>query len=321
LTTPTLDASPTAMDTREFKVFRELIHRETGIWLRDGKQIMLAARLAKRLRHHGMSGFAAYATYVQTVKDGGKELAEIINCVTTNKTSFFREMHHFDFLAKTLVPALVAGAQQGKARSMRLWSAACSTGEEPYSIAITLLDALKAAYAPGSLAPSAGRALSVPGGWQVEVIGSDVDTVVLATASQGIYEQESLEEVPAAMQTRYFLRGKGDMKGQVRVKKEVAQLVKFQRLNLMDDRWTIEGKFDGIFFRNALIYFKRETQELFLRKMLRFLKPGGYLILGHSEHVPWLSDSAEALSNTIHQLRTEKRAPYTGIERRRRPRS
>ena len=148
MTLPMLDASPLAMDVREFKVFRELIHRETGIWLRDGKQVMLAARLSKRLRHHGLSDFAEYAAYVQKVQDGGKELAEIINCVTTNKTSFFREIHHFDFLAQTLVPALVAGALLGRARSIRVWSAACSTGEEPYSIAISLLDALKAGHAP-----------------------------------------------------------------------------------------------------------------------------------------------------------------------------
>ena len=317
---PTLDASPLSMDLREFKVFRELIHRETGIWLRDGKQIMLAARLSKRMRHHGLSNFAEYATYVQKVQDGGKELAEIINCVTTNKTSFFREMHHFDFLAQTLVPALLAGALLGRARNVRIWSAACSTGEEAYSIAISLLDALKAGHAPGSMAPIPGQPSSAPGGWQIEVVASDIDTVVLARAAQGIYDQDALEEVPSAMRTRYFLRGKGDMSGQVRVKKEVAQLVKFQRLNLMDEKWTIDGLFDVIFFRNALIYFNRETQELFLRKMLRYLKPRGYLILGHSEHVPWLNDSVEALSNTVHQLRAQKRPPYTGVERRRRSR-
>jgi chemotaxis protein methyltransferase CheR len=314
----TLDASLVTMDMREFKTFRELIHRKTGIWLRDGKHAMLAARLSKRLRHHGMNDFAAYASYVENVQDGGKELAEIINCVTTNKTSFFREMHHFDFLAQTLVPQLIAGALLGRARSLRVWSAACSTGEEPYSIAISLLDALKTGHA--SVVPNLGQPLSPPGGWQVEVVASDIDTVVLATATQGIYDQEALEEVPRTMQAKYFLRGKGDMSGQVRVKKEVARLVKFQRLNLMDETWAIEGLFDVIFFRNALIYFNRETQEVFLRKMLRYLKPRGYLILGHSEHVPWLNDSVEGLSNTIHQLRAQKRPPYTGVERRRRPR-
>ncbi len=318
MTVHVLDASPLAMDMREFKTFRELIHRKTGIWLRDGKQAMLAARLSKRLRHHGMNDFAAYAAYVENVQDGGQELAEIINCVTTNKTSFFREMHHFDFLSQTLVPALLAGALLGRKRSIRVWSAACSTGEEPYSIAISLLDALKTGHA--LVVPSLGQPQSPPGGWQIEVVASDIDTFVLATAAQGIYDQESLKDVPLAMQTRYFLRGKGDMSGQVRVKKVVAQLVKFERLNLMDDQWMIDGLFDVIFFRNALIYFNRETQETFLRKMLRYLKPRGYLILGHSEHVPWLNDSVEALSNTIHQLRAERRPPYTGVERRRRPR-
>jgi chemotaxis protein methyltransferase CheR len=319
---PTADASLLAMDVREFKTFRELIHQKTGIWLRDGKQAMLAGRLSKRLRHHGMTDFATYAAYVTAVQDGGTELAEMINCVTTNKTSFFREKHHFDFLMQTLVPGLIAGAALGRARSIRIWSAACSTGEEPYSIAISLLEALKIAPVPGSAAPNPGQQpLSPARGWQIEVVASDIDTVVLATAAEGIYDRESLEDVPPVMQTRYFLRGKGNMSGQVRVKKEVAQLVRFQRINLMDTQWALEGKFDAIFFRNALIYFNRETQELFLRRMLGYLKSRGYLILGHSEHVPWLNDSVEALNNTIHQSRAQKRPPYTGPERRRRSRS
>ena len=229
-------------------------------------------------------------------------------------------MHHFDFLKQTLVPELVAGAALGRARTIRIWSAACSTGEEPYSIAISLLEALKTGHLPRSVAPSPRGPSSPPGGWQIEVVASDIDTVVLATAAEGIYDRESLEDVPPVMQTKYFLRGKGDMDGQVRVKKEVAQLVKFQRINLMDSQWAIEGKFDAIFFRNALIYFNRETQEVFLRKMLGYLKSHGYLILGHSEHVSWLNDSLEARSNTIHQLRAQKRPPYNGPDRRRRPR-
>jgi chemotaxis protein methyltransferase CheR len=316
----TFEASLAAMDVREFKMFRELIHRKTGIWLRDGKQAMLAGRLSKRLRHHGMTDFATYAAYVEAVRDDGKELAEIINCITTNKTSFFREMHHFEFLMRALVPELMAGAALGRRRSIRIWSAACSTGEEPYSIAISLLEALKTRHVSRSVTSSQDQSLSSLGGWRIEVVASDIDTAVLATAAQGIYDQESFEDVPRGMQTRYFLRGKGNMTGQVRVKKEVAQLVKFQRINLMDPQWALEGKFDAIFFRNALIYFNRETQEVFLRRMLGYLRSRGYLVLGHSEHVPWLNDSVEALSNTIHQLRAQRRAPYTGAERRRRPR-
>jgi chemotaxis protein methyltransferase CheR len=306
------------MDVHEFKGFRGLIHRETGIWIKDGKQVMLASRLSKRLRHHGMSDFAAYAAYVEGLQDGGRELGEIINCVTTNKTSFFREMHHFDFLAKTLVPQAEAGALRGGPRNIRIWSAACSTGEEPYSIAISLLDALKTGRPPVSIPGSLGQSISPPGGWQVEVVASDIDTTVLATAAEGIYDEDSLGDIPAAMQNKYFLRGKDDMSGRVRVKKDLSRLIKFKRINLKESQWAVEGLFDAIFFRNALIYFNRDTQEIFLRKMLRYLKPGGYLILGHSEHVPWLYDSVEAIGNTIHQLRTG-RGPASGVEPRSRP--
>jgi chemotaxis protein methyltransferase CheR len=282
-----LVASVVAMEMREFKAFRALIHKETGIWLRDGKRVMLASRLSRRLRHHGMSDFATYSAYVQEVQDGDEELGEIINCVTTNKTSFFREMHHFDFLAQTLVPQAQPVPLLGRPRSIRIWSPACSTGEEPYSIAISLLEALQTGHAPRSLARSPGPP-APSSGWEIEVVASDIDTLVLAKATQGIYSEESLEDVSTALQTKYFLRGKGDMDGRVRVKKELSQLIKFQRTNLMDGQWAIEGLFDAIF----------------LRKMLRYLKPGGYLILGHSEHVPWLNDSVEAIGHTIHQLRT-----------------
>lgn len=296
--------SVVAMDVHEFKGFRALIHRETGIWLKDGKQVMLASRLSKRLRHHGMNDFATYAAYVEKLQDGGRELGEIINCVTTNKTSFFREMHHFDFLAKTLVPQAEAGALQGGPRSIRIWSAACSTGQEPYSIAISLLEALKTGRRPVSIPGSPGQSVSSPGGWQIEVVASDIDTTVLATAAEGIYDEDALGDIPTALQNKYFLRGKENMSGLVRVKKELSRLIKFRRINLKDNQWAVEGLFDAIFFRNALIYFNRDTQEIFLRKMLRYLKPGGYLILGHSEHVPWLNDAVEAIGHTIHQLRT-----------------
>jgi chemotaxis protein methyltransferase CheR len=299
------------MDMREFKGLRALIHRETGIWLKDGKQVMLASRLSKRLRHHGMSDFAAYAAYVEKVRDGGRELAEMINCVTTNKTSFFREKHHFDFLAKTLIPHAETEALQGRPRSIRIWSAACSTGEEPYSIAMSLLEALKHGRTPASLAAGPMQPVISPGGWQIEVVASDIDTTVLATAAEGIYDEECLGDIPAGIKNKYFLRGKDDMSGWVRVKKDLGRVIKFRRINLMDSQWALEGLFDVIFFRNALIYFNQDTQESFLRKMLRYLKPTGYLILGHSEHAPWLHDEVEAIGHTIYRLRIG-RGPASG---------
>jgi chemotaxis protein methyltransferase CheR len=276
------------MSMEAFRQFREMIHRATGIWLRDGKQVMLSSRLARRLRHHAMSSFSEYYRYVCQVQDGGRELAELINCVTTNKTSFFREEHHFAFLAERLLPERRRAAQTGAPRTIRIWSAACSTGEEAYSIVIALREAL---------GPECAQ-------WKLEVIASDIDTTVLARARAGVYDTAALEPVSPGLHSRYFLRGVGGSSGQVRVKPEVMQPVSFQRLNLMDPVWPIEGRFDAIFFRNALIYFKQETQERFLRKMVGYLNSKAYLLLGHSEHVPWLYDVVLPLPKTVYQLRS-----------------
>jgi chemotaxis protein methyltransferase CheR len=299
------------MALREFKLFRTMVHERTGIWLRDGKQIMLASRLSRRLRHHGLTNFAEYYSYVQKVQDSGEEIRELINCVTTNKTSFFRERHHFDFLAGTVVPELKSAAQRGGARSVRVWSAASSTGEEAYSVAITLLEAL----CPNSLPASPlsqrnataraglGACTFSPGSWRIEIVASDIDTKVLDTARRAIYSADSLASVAQPLQKKYFLRGTDDMQGRVKLKPDVARLAQFKRINLMDAQWPLDGLFDVIFFRNALIYFNQETQDIFLRKMVRHLKPRGYLFLGNSEHIPWLHDILEPLNKTMYRLR------------------
>jgi chemotaxis protein methyltransferase CheR len=299
------------MGMREFKLFRSLVHERTGIWLRDNKQVMLASRLSRRLRHHGLASFADYYSYVQSVQDNGEEIGELINCVTTNKTSFFRERHHFDFLAKTVVPAIQTASQCGGARSIRVWSAASSTGEEAYSIAITLLEALQPHGSATSPVPTrnlttrtglAGFNFS-PGSWKIEVVASDIDTGVLATAQRAIYSLDSLASVAQPLKKKYFLRGKDDMLGKVKVKPDVARLVQFKRINLKDAEWPLEDLFDVIFFRNALIYFNHDTQDQFLRKMVRHLKPRGYLFLGNAEHIPWLQGILEPLNKTMYRLR------------------
>jgi len=299
------------MELREFKLFRTLIHQRTGIWLRDGKQIMLASRLSRRLRHHGIATFVEYYAYIQRAPENGDEIRELINCVTTNKTSFFRERHHFQFLANTVVQEIQSAVRQGAPRTIRIWSAACSTGEEPYSIAITLLEALKISQ-NGRVSSSGpqepGRATlpgfsASPGSWKIEIVASDIDTNVLDRASHGIYPMDSLASVDAPLQKKYFLRGKDDMQGWAKVKPDIARLVKFKRINLKDSKWPLEGRFDVIFFRNALIYFNQDTQDVFLRKMASYLKPKGYLFLGNSEHIPWLQDILAPLNQTMYQLR------------------
>jgi len=299
------------MGMREFQTFRTLIHKRTGIWLRDGKQVMLASRLSRRLRHHGMANFVEYCGYVQTVPDDSEEMRELINCVTTNKTSFFRERHHFEFLAGTVVPEVRAAVLRGAAKKIRVWSAASSTGEEAYSTAITLLEELRTAsninrsvgphYSP-KRAGLPGTAME-SGGWKIEIVASDIDTRVLETARRAIYSQDSLVSIAPALQKKYFLRGKDDMRGRVKLKPDVTRLVEFKRINLQDARWPLEGLFDVIFFRNALIYFNQETQDIFLRKMIRYLKPRGYLFLGNAEHIPWLHGILEPLNRTMYRLR------------------
>jgi chemotaxis protein methyltransferase CheR len=310
-----MDNSVVPMALREFRLFRTLVHERTGIWLRDGKQVMLASRLSRRLRQHKMANFADYYSYVQKAQDNGEEIRELINCVTTNKTSFFRERHHFDFLAKTVVPSIQSAVQRGGARSIRVWSAASSTGEEAYSIAITLLESLKQPSSIGRPLPGrngpvhaglSGSNFST-GSWRIEIVASDIDTKVLATAQRAIYNSDSLASVAPPLRQRYFLRGKDDMLGQVKVKPEVARLVQFKHINLMDAQWPLEGLFDVIFFRNALIYFNQETQDIFLRKMVRQLKPRGYLFLGNAEHIPWLHGILEPLNQTMFRLRDVER--------------
>ena len=312
---PVINNSEFPMGPREFKLFRTLVHERTGIWLRDGKHIMLASRLSRRLRYHGLQDFAEYYSYIQNSGDNGEEIGELINCVTTNKTSFFRERHHFDFLANTVVPAIQEAALRSGPRSIRVWSAASSTGEEAYTIAITLLEALQTRS--GARSPLSQRARSVspdfsasafaPGSWKINVVASDIDTKVLATAQRATYSLDSLAGVAPALKKKYFLRGKDDMLGQVKVKPEVTRLVHFLRINLMDARWPLEDLFDVIFFRNALIYFNHDTQDIFLRKMIRHLKPRGYLFLGNAEHIPWLHSILEPLNQTMYRLREVER--------------
>lgn len=294
---PAIDNSVYPIGLREFKLFRSLVHERTGIWLRDGKQVMLASRLSRRLRFHGLANFAEYYAYVQKVQDNGDEMRQLINCVTTNKTSFFRERHHFEFLSNMVVPRIQSATLRGAAKTIRIWSAACSTGEEAYSIAITLLESLQAQQ------PRRSAFAASPGAWKIEIVASDIDTAVLDTARRAVYKADSLATVDTALQRKYFLRGTGNMEGYVKVKPEVSRFVEFKNINLMDSRWPLDGLFDVIFFRNALIYFKRETQDVFLRRMAQHLMRGGYLILGNAEHIPWLQDILAPLTQTMYQLR------------------
>jgi chemotaxis protein methyltransferase CheR len=248
----------------EFDLLRRLIHAHAGIALGPWKRYLVRARLTRRLQELGLSTFAEYHTRLLADATGG-ELTRFINAMTTNKTEFFREAHHFEYLRTHWVPSR-GPCRRATDRQLRLWSAGCSTGEEAYSMAITLLDALDG-EAP----------------WDVRILASDIDTEVLALAAEGIYPVEQVAPVPRPMLPRYFLRGTDAREGYVRVKPNVRSLVTFRRINFIDQVWPIRARFDVIFCRNVLIYFDRATQQRILGRLVLQLKDDGLLFVGHSE--------------------------------------
>jgi chemotaxis protein methyltransferase CheR len=269
------------MSDREFEQLRALVRAQTGIALGPQKRHLLRARLDRRLRALGLSTFAQYCAYL-TEGRHPEELVAFVNAVTTNKTDFFREPHHFAHLAEHWAPALRAGVQPGHTRRVRIWSAASSSGEEPYTIAMVLREA-------GIVAPV----------FDVRILASDIDTDVLAHASEGVYAVDRTTAVPPDLLRRYFLRSRRQPT-HVRVRPELRDVVTFRRINFADSSWPIRVRFDVIFCRNALIYFDRAGQQAILGKLLAFLEPGGLLFLGHSESVLGLAEGLTPLGNTIY---------------------
>ena len=267
----------------DFDRVRELIYQRAGISLHAGKQAMVYSRLSRRLRETSHRSFAAYLQWLQanTGPSGDAEWQEFVNCLTTNLTAFFREEHHFH----ALVDDLKAIASKNAGKPLRIWCSAASTGEEPYSIAITAVEAL------GSAAP-------------VRIVASDIDTKVLATAQRGVYDADARGLSPERLH-RHFLRGKGANAGFMRVKPDLAKLIEFRPFNLMSRGWTGAGglgePFDIIFCRNVMIYFDNPTQRQVLQQMHGVLRPGGLLYVGHSENFTDARDLFQLRGKTIYQ--------------------
>ncbi len=262
---------------QEFQLFKDLIYKEVGISLDSPKKTLLVSRLGKRLRELGLPTYQAYYDRV-CGKGGEEELTKLLDLVSTNKTDFFREQVHFDFLRDRVLPDVQ------KTRTLRVWSSASSSGEEPYSIAMTLWDAL----------PDIGK-------WDIKILASDISTRVLAKAASGMYEEERVNQLPKDLVRRHFLCGKGPQTGQFKVRPDVAKLVAFRRINLMDPTFPIRSLLDVIFCRNVMIYFDRPTQAKLMEKFFRYLRPGGYLFIGHSESLQWIEHRFTYLQPTIYQ--------------------
>ncbi len=246
----------------DFNYIRKLVYDISGIQLSDAKQDMLYSRLARRLRVIQLGSFAEYCQYIK--ENYEQEITHTINAITTNLTHFFREEHHFDLMKQRIIPELEKNKPRGKC--LRIWSAGCSTGEEPYSIAISLLNSLKH-YSQ----------------WDAKILATDLDSNVIDKCKSGIYDKQRLEPVESQLARKWF-KTNTDNINQVIVSDQLKQLISFKRLNLMNN-WPIKGPFDIIFCRNVLIYFDKPTQQKLYRRFYDLLAPEGYLFLGHSEQL------------------------------------
>jgi chemotaxis protein methyltransferase CheR len=250
-----------SISTKEFRLFQTLVHREAGIWLSDQKRALLVGRLAPRMRALEMASFTAYHDRVGADHE---ELVRMIDAICTNETHFFREPKQFAFLEQDVLPRWRAAAERGdRRREVRVWSAGCSTGEEPYSIAMVL-----AAQLPD---------------WKIEILGTDLSTKVLDRAAAGIWPIERADEIPHAYRKSFMLRGAGPQEGKMAARPELSSLIRFARLNLHHESYPIAGKFDLVFCRNVLIYFDAPSKRRIIDRLLDRLEKDGYFFLGHSE--------------------------------------
>ena len=263
-----------AFTEQDFERVRSLIYRRAGIALADSKQEMVYSRLARRLRATGIKSFAHYLDDLESSPDS-EEWEAFTNALTTNLTSFFREAHHFPILAEHV---------KKSSGQMEIWCCASSTGEEPYSIAMTLCEAFN------TLTPPA------------HVIATDIDTNVLNVASNGVYPLERLEKMSPERAKRFFLRGRGQQEGFVRVRPELRQMITFKQLNLLSGDWPVSGQFDAIFCRNVMIYFDKPTQGKILERFAPMMKPDGLLFAGHSENFLYVTNAFKLRGKTVYEL-------------------
>jgi chemotaxis protein methyltransferase CheR len=263
---------------QEFRLFQRLIHEQAGIFLSEAKRTLLVGRLSRRLRELGLKSFSEYYRHV-TERDPSERL-RMIDCICTNETRFFREPQQFEFLEDRVFPQWRAGS---RGRRIRVWSAACSTGEEPYSLAMTLLSH----FPRGS-------------GWEVEILASDLSTRVLARAREGVWPLERASEIPQEFLKRFMLRGTGAQEGRMRAGNELRSVIRFERINLNEARYPVPGGLDLVFCRNVLIYFDPESKLKVVRRLLGHMAPGGHLFLGHAESLLGMNSEVRRVGPTVY---------------------
>ncbi len=277
-TTPKMNAS-------DFELLSRIIYRHCGIKMPPVKKAMLEARLQKRLKLQGIASFHEYRDFLFHSPQGSDELVHMIDVVTTNKTDFFREPVHFTFLTETVLPEFMNSFNAQARPPFTVWSAACSSGEEPYTLAILMSE-------------FEGRNPE----FAFSIIATDISTRVLEKARAGIYDENQISMIPLSQKQRYFLRSKDRTRGQVRVVPELRSRILFKRLNLMDETLPLRmGSIDALFCRNVIIYFDRATQDALLGRLCRYIRRDGYLILGHSETLHGFDLPLTRVASTIYR--------------------
>ena len=263
---------------KNFTFIRKLVAEKTGIALSEAKRDMVYSRLSRRLRKLDITSFDQYCELLR--QENEDELIQFINAITTNLTSFFRENHHFEHLKHKLLPALLA---HKKGKRVRIWSAGCSTGEEPYSIAMIVKEFVEKHR-----------------GWDIKILATDLDTNVVATAATGIYDESRINGISQERLKKYFLKRRNCQDSEVCVIPELKELITFKQLNLMHE-WPMKGPFDIIFCRNVVIYFSKDTQRILFNRYADILVEEGHLFIGHSETLFKVSDSFTLLGSTIYK--------------------
>ena len=278
MSTPVLQNPEVQLSQAEFERVRPMIHRRAGIALAPSKKTMVYSRLSRRLRVLGKADFAGYLDELERSGSDQPEWQEFVNALTTNLTSFFREAHHFPVLAQHL-------RQRAAMAPLHIWCCAASTGEEPYTLAMTARDAFE------------GQAMP-----PLSILATDIDTAVLERARQGVYPMDTVAKLDPALLRRHFLRGTGASTGRVRLRPELGSMISFRQLNLLQPCWPMDTRFDAIFCRNVMIYFDKATQLRVLQRLAQHLKPGGLLFAGHSENFTHARDLFELQGKTVYRL-------------------
>jgi chemotaxis protein methyltransferase CheR len=287
---PHVAPEATAIPAELFARYQSLIYSEAGIWLAAHKQALLTGRLARRLRTLGVATMADYYRLI-TQPDQQHERALMIDCITTNETHFFREPRHFEFLAQHVFPRWQEQVSRGeRLASIRIWSAGCSTGEEPYSLAMLLL-----------------KHFPTESDWNLEILATDISTRVLEKARAAIFPMDKSKEIPKEHLFNYMLKGTADQEGWMKAGPEIQRMVRFARVNLNAQSYPITGSFDLIFCRNVLIYFDQESKKNVVNGLLRHLSPKGLLFVGHSENLNGIAPGIKSVVPTVYASLGETR--------------